>query len=191
MSPAEFCDFMGAFAMETHRQFRHCRVLHGPNPEDCRFCQPISPQIWGIYLQNFLFTVFFGGKLTFFLHCFFFCGCHPQIWGENLQKKTVKKVSSEDSPPNLRVNLQNLPFYSVFLEVQPQIFGVATTKKMYKSKFWRFTPQILGWILTPTILFKIITRMKLLFSNYLGDYSYSFRGSSELINITVTASLFF
>ena len=31
------------------------------------------------------------------------------------------------------------------------------------------------------IPFKIITRMKLLFSNYLGDYSYSFQGSSELI----------
>ena len=41
------------------------------------------------------------------------------------------------------------------------------------------------------ILFKIITRMKLLFSNYLGDYSYSFQGSSELISITVTVSLFF
>ena len=40
------------------------------------------------------------------------------------------------------------------------------------------------------ILFKIITRMKLLFSNYLGDYSYSFQGSSELISITVTVSLF-
>ena len=32
--------------------------------------------------------------------------------------------------------------------------------------------------------------MKLLFSNYLGDYSYSFQGSSELISITVTVSLF-
>ena len=40
-----------------------------------------------------------------------------------------------------------------------------------------------------TILFKITTRMKLLFSNYLGDYSYSFQGSSELIRITVTVSL--
>ena len=40
-----------------------------------------------------------------------------------------------------------------------------------------------------TILFKIITRIKLLFSNYLGDYSYSFQGSFELINITVTVSL--
>ena len=28
-----------------------------------------------------------------------------------------------------------------------------------------------------------------LFLNYLGDYSYSFQGSSELISITVTASL--
>ena len=43
----------------------------------------------------------------------------------------------------------------------------------------------------PTILFKIITRMKLLFSNYLGGYSYSFQGSSELISITITVSLFF
>ena len=33
--------------------------------------------------------------------------------------------------------------------------------------------------------------MKLLFSNYLGDYRYSFQGSSELISITVTVSLFF
>ena len=41
------------------------------------------------------------------------------------------------------------------------------------------------------ILFKIITRMKLLFSNYLGDYSYSFQGLSELISITVRVSLFF
>ena len=30
-----------------------------------------------------------------------------------------------------------------------------------------------------TILFKITTRMKLLFWNYFGDYSYSFQGSSE------------
>ena len=30
-----------------------------------------------------------------------------------------------------------------------------------------------------TIPFKIIIRMKLLFSNYLGDYSYSFQGSSK------------
>ena len=35
-----------------------------------------------------------------------------------------------------------------------------------------------------TIPLKIIIRMKSLFSNYLGDYSYSFRGSSELIGIT-------
>ena len=34
-----------------------------------------------------------------------------------------------------------------------------------------------------TILFKIITRMKLLFSNYLGDYNYSFERSFELISI--------
>ena len=40
-------------------------------------------------------------------------------------------------------------------------------------------------------IFKIITRMKLLFSNYLGGYRYSFQGSSELISITVTASLLF
>ena len=38
---------------------------------------------------------------------------------------------------------------------------------------------------------EIITRMRLLFSNYLGDYSYSFQGSSDLISITVTVSLFF
>ena len=42
-----------------------------------------------------------------------------------------------------------------------------------------------------TILFKIIARMQLLFSNYLGDYSYSFQGSSELISVTVTVSLLF
>ena len=42
-----------------------------------------------------------------------------------------------------------------------------------------------------TILFKIITRMKLLFSNCLGGYSYSFQRSSELISITVTVPLFF
>ena len=39
------------------------------------------------------------------------------------------------------------------------------------------------------ILFIIITRMKSLFLNYLGDYSYSFQGSSELISITVTVFL--
>ena len=32
--------------------------------------------------------------------------------------------------------------------------------------------------------------MNLLFSNFLGDCSYSFQGSSELISITVTVSLF-
>ena len=39
-----------------------------------------------------------------------------------------------------------------------------------------------------TMLFKIITRMKLLLSVYLGDYSYSFQWSSELISITVRVS---
>ena len=38
-----------------------------------------------------------------------------------------------------------------------------------------------------TILFKIITRIKLLFSNYLGCYSYSFGARQELISVTVTA----
>ena len=37
-----------------------------------------------------------------------------------------------------------------------------------------------------TILFKIITRIKLRFSNYLGRYSYSFRARQELISVTVT-----
>ena len=37
-----------------------------------------------------------------------------------------------------------------------------------------------------TILLKIITRIKLLFSNYLGRYSYSFRARQELISVTVT-----
>ena len=46
-------------------------------------------------------------------------------------------------------------------------------------------------IFAVTILFKVATRMKLLISNYLGDYSYSFQGSSEIIRITVTAALFF
>ena len=36
-----------------------------------------------------------------------------------------------------------------------------------------------------TSLLKIITRIKLLFSNYLGDYSYIFQGSVELICITL------
>ena len=36
-----------------------------------------------------------------------------------------------------------------------------------------------------TFLFKITTRMTLLFSNYFGDYSYSFGGSFELSRITV------
>ena len=37
-----------------------------------------------------------------------------------------------------------------------------------------------------TILFKIITRIKSVFSNYLGHYSYSFRAQQELISVTVT-----
>ena len=41
-----------------------------------------------------------------------------------------------------------------------------------------------------SILVKIITRMKLLFSNYLRDYSYCFQGFSERISITVTDSFF-
>ena len=39
---------------------------------------------------------------------------------------------------------------------------------------------------TFTILFKIITHIKLLCSNYLGRYSYSFRARQELIAVTVT-----
>ena len=39
------------------------------------------------------------------------------------------------------------------------------------------------------IVFKSIPRMKLLFLNYLGDYSYSFQGSVGFIRITVTIFL--
>ena len=42
-----------------------------------------------------------------------------------------------------------------------------------------------------TIHFKIITRMKLLFSSYLGDYSYRIQGSFKLFFFTVTASCSF
>ena len=41
--------------------------------------------------------------------------------------------------------------------------------------------------ISDTILLKIITRIKLLFSNYFGRYSYSFRARQELISVTVTA----
>lgn len=34
MPPGDFCDFVGAFGETTHRDFRHCRVLHGHNPEE-------------------------------------------------------------------------------------------------------------------------------------------------------------
>lgn len=34
MSAPEFCDFVGAFGSESHRRFRHCRVLHGHNSEE-------------------------------------------------------------------------------------------------------------------------------------------------------------
>ena len=43
--------------------------------------------------------------------------------------------------------------------------------------------------LVSTILFKIITRIKLLCSSFSRDYSYCFRGYFELISITVTVSL--
>ena len=41
------------------------------------------------------------------------------------------------------------------------------------------------------ILFKVSKRVKLLFLFYLGEYSYSFQGSYQLIRLTVTVSLFF
>ena len=44
-------------------------------------------------------------------------------------------------------------------------------------------------ITTHTILFKIITRMKLSFWDYLGDCSCSFQGSFELICVTVTVTV--
>ena len=44
---------------------------------------------------------------------------------------------------------------------------------------------------TGTVLVKIIRSMRLLFSSYLGDYSYSFQGASEIISNTVTVSMFF
>ena len=76
----------------------------------------------------------------------------------------------------------------------------ARDKHCYRDRPWGQTGPLPGTNWDPsleqtglflfTILLKIITRMKLLFSNYLGDYSYSFQGSSELISITVTVSLF-
>ena len=57
-----------------------------------------------------------------------------------------------------------------------------------ETPHWRFTN--IGGLNVSTILFKIITRMRLLFSNDLEDYSYSFQGSSELISITVAVFLF-
>ena len=45
----------------------------------------------------------------------------------------------------------------------------------FSNEFWKIT-----------ILFKSIARKKLLFSNYLGRYSYSFRARQALISVTVT-----
>ena len=74
--------------------------------------------------------------------------------------------------------------YFVSLEKGKFVFQKSLSKTPLKPDRDSFcTPK--------TILFKIIARTKLLFSNYLGDYSYSFQGSSELITITVTVSLFF
>ena len=70
------------------------------------------------------------------------------------------------------------------MRVQVGLLETNQPLKMLEGWIWS------GWIYISvrTILFKIITRMKLLFSKYLGDYSYSFQGSSELISITVTVS---
>ena len=82
------------------------------------------------------------------------------------QKRPPKNSPSRNSPPKI-----HLPKFNP--EIGPK----------------KFTLHLCRAVLAD--LFKIITRMKLLFSNYLGDYSYSFQGSSEIISITVTVSLFF
>ncbi|CAK0900656.1 unnamed protein product [Prorocentrum cordatum] len=45
MSASEFCEFVGAFSEDSHRWFRHCRVLHGRNPEEYMIaCWLASPE---------------------------------------------------------------------------------------------------------------------------------------------------
>ena len=83
----------------------------------------------------------------------------------------MQKVTFYSIPSHFFVTL--VSFWSLFVALG------ATQKVTFEALFRYFT-----------IVFKIITRMKLLFLNYLGDYSYSFQGSSELISITVAVSLF-
>ena len=90
--------------------------------------------------------------------------------------------------------LNNFALHYIILTatLRLQLFLVYTTLHLNIWKRIHFVIQYIADTLNiVTILFKIITRMKLLFSNYLGGYSYSFRGASELISITVTVSLFF
>ena len=57
---------------------------------------------------------------------------------------------------------------------------------MCQNMLWVFNYNHATTKVCLTILFKIITGIKLVFSKYLGRYSYSFRARQEWISVTVT-----
>ena len=73
----------------------------------------------------------------------------------------------------------NSPGAITWKNVYRIILVIISPYRVISRGTWRHTPK-------GTILFRIITRTKLFFSNYLGRYSYSFRARQELISVTVT-----
>lgn len=54
MTAPEFCEFLGAFTECSHRDFLHCRVLHGHNPEEYLIALWLtSPEVMEALLHNY------------------------------------------------------------------------------------------------------------------------------------------
>ena len=92
--------------------------------------------------------------------------CQVKLWQSGLVIKNGSKVGTE----SLSIMANNHPQISTELS----------------ERFGPCTPQIKVFFVF-TILVKIITRMKLFFLCYVGDYSYSFQGSLNQLSLQLQA----
>ena len=112
MSASEFCGFLGAFGADTHRRFRHCRVLHGRNSEEYLIALLMaSPQDVAWLIESFhgkLFNAIEPGACV--LHFVMACQTGPALedaasptlprrWSPVPQHADMKNSACPPTPP--------------------------------------------------------------------------------------------
>ena len=118
------------------------------------------------------------------------CNCDPSghiQTGKPARHKTPEKMAKHGHSLEKWIPNWDFGHFLAFFPYRWLFFGHVWPGAIFHFLSHFFGIFVSGWFpIMYTILFKIITRIRLLFSNLLGRYSYIFWARQELISVTVT-----